>query len=362
MDSLERTTLALNHEEPDRVPLDYWSSSGFDGKLQAARGLSREAFLDRNDVDLRYIAGPRYIGPPLRTLPGGVSEDIWGVHRTLAQVGTAMGSESYQEVSYSPLASAADVEAVLGYDHWPSPDWFDYSDLEAQCRRIRDKRRVVVFMGDRLNRLAQLKPAMYLRGVEQILLDMAAAPEVAHAIFGNISAFYLAYAERIFESAHGKIDLLLTGDDFGSQNGPLVSPRMWAQFLGRGFAAYIELGKSYGVRVMHHTCGAVRPIIPLMMERGLDVLQSLQPEAAGMDPSGLKAQFGERLSFHGGVSIQQTLPFGTPDDVRREVKERIAALAGGGGYVLCTAHNVQADVPVANVEALFEAHRAYGRY
>ena len=324
--------------------------------------LSREAFLDLHDVDLRYIAGPRYLGPPLRTFPDGSREDIWGVHRSLAEVDTGMGSEIYREVSFSPLASAATVEEVLEYDHWPSPGWFDYSDIEAQCEEVRTKERIVVFMGDRLNRIAQLKPAMYLRGVEQILVDMAVEPDLAHAILSKISAFYLAYAERIFEAARGKIDLVLTGDDFGSQNGPLVSPEMWLRFLGKGFASYIDLAKSYNLRVMHHTCGSVRPIIPLVIERGLDVLQSLQPEAADMDPYALKADFGNSLAFHGGLSIQRTLPFGCPEDVRNEVKEKIAALAPGGGYILCPAHNIQVDVPIENVEALFEAHREYGRY
>jgi uroporphyrinogen decarboxylase len=112
---------------------------------------------------------------------------------------------------------------------------------------------------------------------------------------------------------------------------------------------------------MHHTCGSVRPLIPLMIERGLDVLQSLQPEAADMDPRALKAEFGDRLAFDGGISIQRTLPFGTPDDVRREVRERIEALAPGGGYIVGPSHNIQADTPVENVEALLEACKDCGR-
>ena len=362
MDARERTFLALDHEEPDRVPIDFWSSAGFDRKVRAQLGLSREDYLDRHDVDLRYIAGPRYIGPPLATFPDGSSEDLWGVRRSRADVDTGVGSERYSEVSFSPLADAQDVRAVEEYEHWPCVDWFDYSGIEAQCDAIRQQGRVVVFMGDRLNRVAQLKPAMYLRGVEQILVDVAVNPEMARAIFGKIRAFYLDYAERIFEAARGKIGLVLTGDDFGSQNGPLLSPQMWSEFLSDGFGRYIALAQSYGLRVMHHTCGSVRPIIPLMIELGLDVLQSLQPEAADMDARALKADFGEQLCFHGGVSVQRTLPFGAPDDVRREAKDRIEALAPGGGYILCTAHNIQADVPVENAEALFQAHREYGTY
>ena len=251
---------------------------------------------------------------------------------------------------------------MLAYDRWPSPDWFDYSTIAAQCQAIHTQGRVAVFQGDRLNRIAQLKPAMYLRGVEQILLDMSLQPDIARAIFSQVRGFYLAYAERILEAAQGHLDIVLTGDDFGTQTGPMVSPRMWAGLLGDGFAQYAALIKSYGVRVMHHTCGAVAPLVPLFIERGLDVLQSLQPEAAGMDARALKAAYGARLSFHGGISIQQTLPRGTEEDIRREVQDRLAALAPGGGYILGTSHNIQADTPVRNVLALLDAYQRFGRY
>jgi uroporphyrinogen decarboxylase len=362
MDSRERTFLALNHEEPDRVPIDFWASSGFRNKLSATLGVAESSFWDRHDVDLRYIAGPRYIGPPLRTYPDGSSADIWGVRRQPITVLADDGGETYQEVAESPLANATTVDEIEAYAGWPSPDDFDYHEIAAQCQAVRDQGRVAVFMGDRLNRLAQLKPAMYLRGVEQILLDLAWEPELAKAIFANIRRFYVEYAERVFEAADGKLDILLMGDDFGMQMGPLVSPAMWTEFLGDGFADYVRIAKAHDLRVMHHTCGAVRPIIPLMIERGLDVLQSLQPEAAGMEAHALKADFGDRLAFHGGISIQQTMPHGTPDDVRAQVRSRIDALAPGGGYILCTAHNVQADVSVENAVALLEAYRKYGRY
>lgn len=362
MNSRERTFMALDLQEPDRVPVDCWMSAGFERQLAAATGMSRQDFLDRHDVDLRYIEGPRYIGPPLRRFDDGADQDIWGVRRQAVEVQVGTGTEVYREVAHSPLARCDSVEGVESYDHWPSPDWFDYSPIEAQCRAIRDQGRVAVFVGDRLNRVAQFKPAMYLRGVERLFMDLVEAPDLVHAIIGRITAFYRGYSERIFEAAKGQLDLLLMGDDFGSQRGPLVSPAMWHQYLGEGFAAYIDLAHGYGLRVMHHTCGSVRPLIPAMIERGLDVLQSLQPEAEDMAPARLKAEFGHRLAFHGGISIQQTLPFGTAPDVRQEVALRIAALAPGGGYILGTSHDLQADVPVANAEALFQAYRDLGAY
>lgn len=362
MNSRERTFMALNFEEPDRVPIDFWMSKGFKSKVESTLKMSEEMFLDFYNVDFRYIEGPRYIGPPLRKFPDESEEDIWGVRRKTVTVQIDGGEETYKEVIDSPLASATTVEEINDYEHWPSPDWFDYSNIEAQCEKIRKQERVVVFMGDRLNRIAQLKPAMYLRGVEEILIDMSLNPDIAKAIFSNIRNFYYSYAERIFNAAKGKLDILLMGDDFGSQNGPLLSPEMWVEFLGKGFADYIDIARSYDIRVMHHTCGAVQPLIPLMIERGLAILQSLQPEAQSMNPQELKDKFGDRLAFHGGISVQRTLPFGTPDDIRKEVRDRVEALASGGGYILCTSHNIQADTPIENVKELFRAYKEYGCY
>ena len=362
MTSRERTFLALDFEEPDRVPVDFWMSAGFQAKLASALKTSKEAFLDSHDVDLRYIEGPAYVGPPLRKWADGSEEDTWGVPRKVVTVRVGDAVERYREVARSPLASATSPEEINGYDHWPSPGWFDYIGIEAQCDAIREQGRAVVFMGDRLNRIAQLKPAMYVRGMEQILLDMSLNPEIAGAVFSNIRRFYCAYAERIFDAARGKLDIALTGDDFGAQNGPLLSAAMWEDFLGEGFGDYVSIAKGYGIRVMHHTCGAVRPLIPLMLKRGLDVLQSLQPEAAGMQPRELKAEFGDRLAFHGGISVQKTMPRGTPDDVRAEVRDRVEALAPGGGYIFGTSHNIQADTPVENALELLKAYKDYGRY
>ena len=282
--------------------------------------------------------------------------------RRPAEVRLEDGVEHYQEVTGSPLAGATTVEEIESYGHWPSPDWFDYGVIEPQCDEVRRKNRVVIFMGDRLNRVAQLKPAMYLRGVGEIMVDMAVNAEIARAVFRKLREFYLAYLERILDAANGKIDIVLTGDDFGSQNGPLVSPAMWDEFLREGFETYIRTAQSAGCKVMHHTCGSVVPIIPRMIDCGLDVLQSLQPEAAGMSAGALKDGFGGRLCFHGGVSIQKTMPFGGRDAIREEVKRLADVMGRDGGYIFCTSHNVQADTSVENVMTLMEAYKEFGTY
>ncbi len=366
MDSRERTFLALEHQEPDRLPIDCWMSSGMKKKVEKELKISYEQFLDANDVDFRYIEGPRYIGPALHTDTNNVELDIWGVSRTQINIkvdnGVGNYEERYKEVLRSPLQHLISAEEILDYDHWPSPDWFDYSDIEDQCKRIKEQGRIVVFMGDRLNRFAQLKPAMYLRGYEQIMIDMIENPEIVHMIFSQISSFYLEYGRRIFEAAKGNIDILCTGDDFGGQNGPLLSPLLWVTFLKKGFKEYMQLGKVFDTYTMHHTCGSVYALIPEMMNCDLDILQSLQPEAAKMDPNVLKQEFGNHLSFQGGISIQQVLPYGSVAEVKDHVKSVVTAMRPGGGYIACTSHNIQADTPLANVQTLFEAYRDFGHY
>lgn len=362
MDSRERVGLTLEFHEPDRVPVDFWGSKGFYKALEARTGQTKEAFLAANDIDFRYIEGPRYIGPPLPSLPDGASADIWGVMRRSVRVPTAFGEEVYSEVAAHPLAEAATVEQIESYAQWPSPDWFDYTPVRAQCQAVRNKGRVVIFMGDRLNRVAQLKPAMYLRGIEQILVDLLVDPDISDAIFKRLRTFYGEYLSRILEAADGLIDIVLTGDDFGSQNGPLLSPASWERFLADGFEQYVGIARAHGARAMHHTCGGVTPLVSGMVERGLDVLQSLQPEAMADDFHDLKARYRGQLSFQGGISIQQTLPHGTVEDVREEVRRRIEVLGPGGGYILGTAHNIQSDCPPENVDALLQAYREMGSY
>ncbi len=357
MDSRERVFLSLDHQEPDRVPLDFWASAGAWRYIRAETGMGRGAFLDAHDVDFRYIDGPRYTGPPLA--PGA---DLWGVKRRSVEVATPHGAEIYSEVDVSPLAHAASAEEVRDYPGWPDPDHFDYSALAVQCESVREAGRVAVFMGDRLNRVAQLKPAMYLRGTERIFMDFAAEPDVARAVIGRVRAFYERYLERILDAAGGRVDIVLTGDDFGAQHGTLVSPAMWDEFLAEGFGRYMRIIHAGGARAMHHTCGDVRALVGRMRELGLDILQSLQPEAMADCFGGLKAEWGGELSFHGGISVQRTLPRGSPEDAAAEVAERVRVLAPGGGYVLSTAHNVQADCPMENVLAMLEACRAVGRY
>jgi uroporphyrinogen decarboxylase len=360
--SRERVLLAIDHQVPDRIPIDFWATAGMIAKLEAGLGRSYPQFLDDYDVDLRYIVGPRYTGPPLTSAGPGETVDIWGVPRRVIEVAVPGGVERYAEVVRAPLAGAQTVDDVLSYHHWPSSDWFDYSGVERQCDDVLRQGRAVAFMGDRLSRVSQMKPAMYLRGDEPFMIDLAMNPEVARAIIGKVRQFYLGYLERVFEAARGKIDILVSGDDFGTQRGLWVSAAMWDEFIRDGFAAYNTLVKSHGVKAMHHSCGAVSELIPRLIECGLDVLQSIQPEARGMGIDELKPKYGAQLAFQGGVSVQTTLPFGGAQEIRGEVKHLAEVAGKGGGYIFGTAHNIQADTPVENVVTLMKAYHEYGVY
>jgi uroporphyrinogen decarboxylase len=364
MDSRERVTLALNHQQPDRIPIDCWTTGAIDQKLMRRYGFNdREQLLRLFDVDFRYVDGPKYVGPEPTVHPNGSVEDHWGVPRVLVEVEAKDGTKSsYREVRDFPLKEAKSLAEIRDYSKWPDPDWFDYSCVAEQVAAARETGKVVVFMGDRMNRCAQLKPAMYLRGIDQIFYDVAVEPEIAEYLFRRIAEFYLEYARRTFEAAKGGIDVFMTGDDFGTQKGLFMSAPMWRQFLQPGFEAFCRLGHEYGMKVAHHSCGSIKPIIPDLIDSGLDVLNPLQPDVNDMDHAELKRRFGDRLTFHGSISIQKTMPFGTPDDVRNEVRRRVETLGPGGGFIFCTAHNIQADTPIENVEALFEAYQMFGRY
>ncbi len=359
--SRQRVLTALAHREPDRVPVDFWATAETKQRLLAHLGLATEEQLLRYlGVDLRYVLGPSFVGLERRRWPDGSVEDLWGVRRATVTVRGDGYAWTYKEVTHSPLQHMTTVAEIEAYPGWPSPDWWDYSKVAEECDSHAGY--AVVNAGDRLDRTAQMKPAMYLRGMEQFLMDLTLEPVLAEAIIDHIVTYYLEYDRRVFEAAQGKIDIFMMGDDFGTQNGLMVSVDMWRRYFRKGFRQYCDLAHKYGMKVMHHTCGGVRALIPDFIDAGLDILQSLQPRARGMDLGELKAEFGRDLCFHGSIDIQETMPLGTPDDVRAEVRARLAAGKPGGGFIIGTAHNILPDVPVENVLAMYEACREFGAY
>jgi uroporphyrinogen decarboxylase len=359
--SRERVEVCLKHREPDRVPLDFWATKQVRDRLIAELGLgSNEELLRLFGVDFRVIRGPSLVGLEIERYPDGSFRDLWGVVRRPVKFGTGEKTGTYNEVSRSPLKDMKTVEEIENYHGWPTADWWDYSGVARDCRELDGY--CVVFAGDRLDRTAQLKTAMYLRGIKEIFRDLRSNPEIAKCIFEHIVGYFLDYNQRVFEAADGLIDVFMMGDDFGTQAGPMMPPDLWRKFFEEGFNKFIELAHKHGVKVMHHSCGSIRPLIPLFIDGGLDILQSIQPRAAGMELGALKRDFGSRISFHGSVDIQHTLPRGLPRDVEAEVADRMSKGMPGGGFVICTAHNIQVDVPIQNILTLIESYHRKGGY
>jgi len=175
----------------------------------------------------------------------------------------------------------------------------------------------------------------------------------------RVTDFYVAYFRRTLAAAKGEIDLVFTADDIGGQNGLLLSLGMWEQFIKPYHVRLNAAIHEHGARVIYHSDGGIMDAVAGLIDMKIDVLQALQFDAAGMDPVALKAAYGHRLSFQGGVSVQRTLPFGTPEQVREEVERLIATLGRNGGYILGPSHVIQAGTPPENIYAMFETARNF---
>jgi uroporphyrinogen decarboxylase len=342
----ERIRLALEHRETDRVPIAMVCSginppayAALTEHLRRARNLSVEAYL-RPMLDIRSVA-PAYVGPPLA--PG---TDIWGVRRSAI----SYGAGEYDEIEFYPLAEAGSPDDVRRH-RWPTTDWFDYSVLPERIAAI-GKEGDYCLMVENGN---IFETSWYMRGFERMFVDLALNPELSQALLQHVCDFFVEHFGRILAAARGRIDLVFTADDIGGQEGLLMSLGMWGQSIKPFHARLNRVIHEHGARVIYHTDGAVMKAVPGLIDMGIDVLQALQFDAKGMDPVALKAQFGDRLCFQGGVSVQKTLPFGTPEDVRREVGERIRVLGRDGGYILGPSHAIQAGTPPENIVAMFDA-------
>ena len=364
--SRDRVLAAIRHEQPDRIPVDYWANQEVTDRLmQHFRAADKEALLCTLGVDLRYVMGPSFAGQQMRIHDDGLVEDHWGVLRKPMTVdGTDRAGRAwtwtYQHVHASPLQAATTLQEIEGYARWPTAELWDYTGVSAQFEAAAATGCAVVNGGDRLDRAAQLKPAMYLRGTEQFLSDLVLEPAIAECILEHITHYYMTYNERVFQAAEGKIDIFFMGDDMGTQTGLWVSPKMYRKYFKGRFRAFNDLAHKYGMKTMYHSCGNVTKLIPDFIECGLDVLQSLQP--AAMDLAYLKREYGKDLAFQGGIDIQDTMPKATPEQVAEHVRERAHLLGDGGGYIFGTAHNLLPDVPTENAVALFRAYREHGRY
>lgn len=341
----ERVLLALDHQPTDRVPIAMVCAginppahAQLETYLRQQRGITVGEYLDPL-LDIQGI-GPEYIGP--RPPPGC---DMWGVRRQAV----SYGAGCYDEIAHYPLGGATTLDDLDAHI-WPQNDWFDFSVLP---ERIAASRR----HGDRCLMAANgniFESAWYMRGFERMLGDLILNPELAHEILRRVADFWVEHFRLLLSAARGGVDLVFTADDIGGQDGLLMSLPMWEEFIKPHHSRMNAVIHELGARVIYHSDGAVMDAVPGLLDMGIDILQALQFDARGMDAEVLKGRYGHRLGFQGGISVQSTLPFGTPEDVRAEVRERISVLGRDGGYILGPSHAIQAGTPPENIVALFD--------
>jgi uroporphyrinogen decarboxylase len=346
MTSKERVLAAANLSEPDRVPMDYHGNRWVLERLARDLGTSGHRqlleHLHSDVVDLRGTIDPEYRGPvPFsREISATVRESFWGWRQEYSV--TAYGpEETYVDF---PLASAASVED-LDRHRWPEPDWFDFSDFAERLEPWRDF--AVMATG-----VSVWQHPSFLRGLDNLMVDLMIEPEMANALLDRFTDFYLGYFDRMLTAAKGRIDILRQADDLGTQRGLLFSPELFRTFIKPRIARFADLAHSHGAKFMFHSCGAIMPLIEDLIEAGVDILDPLQALADGMDPATLKSRFGDRICLHGGIDTQYLLPKGSPDEVRSAVRRLAGIFGAGGGYIMAPCHVLQLDVPTENVLAM----------
>ena len=345
-----RVEMALDHRQPDRVPFDFWGVPEVCDALRFHLGVeTHEDVLRLLGVDCRLVA-PDYMGPAPRVQPDGTYYDAWGTHRR------SISNEfsTYDEYAGHPLAAAQSVSDVETWDGWARPEHWDLSTLQGKIRDL--QRETEYHIRYEVGGIFEWSWA--LRGMERFLLDLLEQPEIPCAIMDCFTDIYIANVTGVLEAADGLVDMVYTYDDIGTQRGLMISQRMWRQYILPQHQRLNRAIRRFPVRIMYHSCGAVYPLIAAFADdMGIDVLNPLQPRAAGMDLASIKREYGRQLSFHGAVDIQHTLPYGTPEEVQTEARHLCRLLGKGGGYICAPAHHIQADTPIQNIIALYTAER-----
>jgi uroporphyrinogen decarboxylase len=348
----DRVRMALDHEAPDRCPLQASFTPEF------ARRLEDDLHLRGGEEHNPHGGGNPYaleraLGEDLLLtsvgwansyyLKDGAYTDEWGVAWSSIPYDTRFGRGRYTEITGHPLAEDAAIDAYTP----PDPDRPDlYREAERVVETFKDDYWIV---GVTVTTI--FETAWALRGLDRLLMDLVLNPDLAERILEIPFQYHLAAAKRL---ARLGVDMIWTGDDMGTQSGMVISPALWRLFFKPRMARFFGELKAINprVKIAYHSDGQVDPIIPDLIEIGLDVLNPVQP--ACMDPARLKARYGKNLCYWGTIDEQRTLPFGSPDDVRREVLRRIETVGKGGGLIIGPTHHVQLDTPLENFRALVD--------
>lgn len=344
----ERWMALLERRSPDRIPTDIWATDEVYQRLFRDLGCSTYEALWRK----LHIDRPRCLGPKaLRTQhPDDPEADIWGLRFR----NVAYETGEYRETSHFPLAHVTTVDEVHRF-RWPDPAEFDYTAITDA---------VTQDDGYRILQAGGYEPFLrycQMRGLEQGFEDLMLAPDLADAILGHLFDFHYEHNRRIFEAGQGRIKVTYVAEDLGGQTGPLMGLHTYRRYLRENQRKMVELAHRHGVHVMYHTDGAARTFLPDLIDYvGIEVLNPIQWRCPGMERDGLVRDFGARVGFHGSIDNQQTLPFGTPDDVAAEVRESIDLYAGAR-WICAPCHNLQAVSPTANIVALYDTIHQHGK-
>jgi uroporphyrinogen decarboxylase len=340
MTSKERVRAALRREPVDRVPVFMWfhpeTAQRLARLLEIPPAAVPEAFGD--DIRQTWVNNNYAMEGIVHEHEGEGHEDFWGIR--WVRIG------SFNQIEKSPLAGAS-PEQALQYR-------FPYENLEDLLARMTP---VVDASGDCFLG-CDVSPCVFemysrLRGMQEALEDVFAEPELARTMFKRCADFSVRLAEAACRRF--PLDWLWAGDDLGSQDSTILSPETFRELVKPNLERIFAVGKAHGLWVAFHSCGAVRSLIPDLIEIGLDVLNPVQCNALGMDPLELKREFGRDLAFMGGVDTQNVLPFGTATEVRRATARLIEGMtADGGGYILAASHTVPPETPDENIFAMYD--------
>jgi uroporphyrinogen decarboxylase len=367
----ERVQLAFDHQEPDRVPMDLMGNAsmildatyfklrdylGIKGDIAPIReGTTANYYdpriLERFDIDFRRLFLPTTPGDKFTYLDDGTFVGPWGIRWSKTGI--------YVNYVGAPLADAT-LDEVAAYE-WPDPrDLWHTDGLAEQAKHLYETTDYALVARNPLT-WGFLDRGSNLRGMEQFMIDLAMRPEIVHLIVQGTLEIYKQVYEMFLEAVGPYVTMIEYGDDLGAQNNLLISPASYREFIKPAQKELFDLihDRAPGARIFMHSDGALRKIIPDLIEAGVDVLNPVQPSAKGMESEALKRDFGDRLVFHGAVD--QKPQEGTEEEIRAEVRRRIDALAPGGGYVLAPC-NVIVEPPVENIVAMFDEARTYGQY
>ncbi|PHV69528.1 hypothetical protein CS063_15235 [Sporanaerobium hydrogeniformans] len=347
----DRVIKALAHERTDRVPLDFWATPETWKNLKTYFNTNEEEeILRKLQVDIRQVQ-PDYIGPKIVKEEDGTYFDAMGVHRRVIKNEFC----EYEEYASAPLGFVQSVEDFERYNKWPNISNYDFKGLKNKIGPINETYYIKLETG------GLFEFAWALRGYEQFMMDMILEPDIVHFIMNKITEFWCDYVREAMEQAGDKYDMVYTYDDIAAQNSLLMSKEMWAEFIKPYHERLNQVIHSYGKTIMYHSCGAVYDMIEDLKKLPIDVLNPIQPRAKGMDMKEIKKHFKDVLSFHGGIDIQFVLPKGTKEEVDAAVRHAIDTLGEGGGYILTSAHYIQADTPVENIVEMYKEAREYSQ-